>query len=73
MIMGVFVSIFDIIKNAERITPARIFPNLVMIAISILYFISTKKRDISLSWQYILMWSVLFSQIALAIYTAIVP
>lgn len=71
--MGVFVSIFDFFENDACIAPARILPNLVMIAVSITYFISTKKRDISLSWQYILMWSVLFSQIALAIYTAIIP
>ena len=71
--MGVFVSIFDFFKNDAYIAPARIFPNLVMIAVAITYFISIKKRGISQSWRCVLMWSVLFSQIALAIYTAIVP
>jgi hypothetical protein len=71
--MGVFVSIFDFFKNDAYIAPARILPNLVMIAVAITYFISIKKRGISQSWRCVLMWSVLFSQIALAIYTAIVP
>ena len=73
VIMGVFVSIFDFFKNDAYIAPARILPNLVMIAVAITYFISIKKRSISQSWRCVLMWSVLFSQIALAIYTAIVP
>lgn len=72
VIMGVFVSIFDYFKNDVYIAPARIHPNLVMIAVAITYFISIKKRGISQSWRCVLMWSVLFSQIALAIYTAIV-
>lgn len=73
VIMGVLVSIFDFFKNDAHIAPARIFRNLVMIAVAITYFISIKKRGISQSWRCVLMWSVLFSQIALAIYTAIVP
>lgn len=73
VIMGVFVSIVDFFKNDAYIAPARIFRNLVMIAVAITYFISIKKRGISQSWRCVLMWSVLFSQIALAIYTAIVP
>ena len=73
VIMGVFVSIVDFFKNDAYIAPARILPNLVMIAVAITYFISIKKRGISQSWRCVLMWSVLFSQIALAIYTAIVP
>ncbi len=73
VIMGVFVSIFDFFKNDAYIAPTRILPNLVMIAVAITYFISIKKRGISQSWRCVLMWSVLFSQIALAIYTAIVP
>ena len=73
VIMGVFVSIVDFFKNDAYIAPARILPNLVMIAVASTYFISIKKRGISQSWRCVLMWSVLFSQIALAIYTAIVP
>jgi hypothetical protein len=73
VIMGVFVSIFDFFKNDAYIAPARILPNLVMIAVAITYFISIKKRGISQSWRCVLMWSVLFSQIAPTIYTAIVP
>ena len=73
VIMGVFVSIFDFFRNDAYIAPARILPNLVMIAVAITYFISIKKRGISQSWRCVLVWSVLFSQIALAIYTAIVP
>ena len=35
VIMGVFVSIVDFFKNDAYIAPARILPNLVMIAVAI--------------------------------------
>lgn len=68
VVSGCLLALYNITAAPEILYTTRVYPYLVMIAITITYFIGTQSKSTSLYWRYSLMWTVLLSQILLGIY-----